>query len=67
MPDSQRIDRFMSSVKQSNLVVSGFDSSVQEAELNGSAAMYFMHTDRHSFWLAMTIQFLNTLLIIRKH
>ena len=37
-----RFNRFMKSVKSSNLRVSGFDNSTQVADKQGEAAMYFM-------------------------
>ena len=38
-------NRFMKSVQDSNLRVSGFDNSTQLADKSGTAAMYFLQTD----------------------
>ena len=38
-------NRFMKSVRESNLRVSGFDNSTQLADKHGAAAMYFLQTD----------------------
>ena len=40
-----RFNRFMKSVQDSDLRVSGFDNSVQSADKHGAAAMYFLQTD----------------------
>ena len=37
-------NRFMKSVRKSNLRVSGFDNSTQLADKHGTAAMYFLQT-----------------------
>ena len=38
-------NRFMKSVRDSNLRVSGFDNSTQLADKHGTSAMYFLQTD----------------------
>jgi hypothetical protein len=41
-----RFNKFMKSVQDSNLYVSGFDNSTQQGDKHGSASMYFLQTDR---------------------
>ena len=41
-----RFNKFMKSVQDSNLYVSGFDNSTQQGDKHGSASMYFLEGER---------------------